>query len=219
MRTIQARGDTIIEVLFATAVGALVIMAVLTLMNRNLATIQTTIENTIVRQSIDAQADFLRYLADEYKSSPSSPEGRIFAQLISSGQYRLSAGTESATTFGECNLSNDAQGKAFYLSQPVSEASQALELKKYDSTMTPDTYAGPGKGLWIEAIGPDPADNTANYIDFHILACWDAPASSQKATLGTIVRVFYIVGDNSISAIDITSKVYTYRGISRTVAS
>ncbi len=199
MSDIKQRGDTIIEVLFATAIGALVIMAALTLMNRNLATIQTTVENTIVRQSIDAQADFLRYLADQYKSSPSSPSGQIFAKLISQSDYRLDPSSEKATSFGECALSNDAQSKAFYLTQTQSnDSAQALELKDYDAAATPEAYAGPGNGLWVEAVGPDPADNTANYIDFHILACWDAPASSVKASLGTIVRVFYVSGDNTI---------------------
>lgn len=212
MRYVRQRGDTIIEVLFATAVGALVIMAALTLMNRNLATIQTTVENTIVRQSIDAQADFLRYLADQYKSSPASPEGRVFAQIISNAHYRIDADSEKATSFGECTISTDAAGKAFYVEQP-SSGTPSLELKEYDTAAAPDTYAGPGNGLWVEAVGPDPADNTANYIDFHILACWDTPASSTKATLGTIVRVFYVTGDNAISLL--APRIYAVRHDSR----
>lgn len=192
MRRLQS-GDTIIEVLFATAVGSLIVMMALTLMNRNLATIQLSVESTLVRQQIDAQGEYLRYLADQYNVAPTDATGQIFADILA---HRTSA--DAATDFGECAPTDI--NKAFYLVPTDPTASVALSKQPYVlASSQPDSYAVAGKGIWVEAVGPAPVSGAANYMDFHILACWDNPGSAAKSTTGTIVRVFYAQGDNIIT--------------------
>ena len=42
------------------------------------------------------------------------------------------------------------------------------------------------QGIWVEKVH---APNT-KYYDFHIRACWSAPGTNVKTTLGTIVRLY-----------------------------
>src|SRR5674476_81397 len=60
------RGDTLVEVLFATAVFSLVAVGCLSIMNQGAATAQRALEITLVRNEIDAQAETLRFLNASY---------------------------------------------------------------------------------------------------------------------------------------------------------
>jgi type II secretory pathway pseudopilin PulG len=63
------RGDTIIEVLFAVTVFAMVAVGAMTIMNQGTATAQRSLEVTLVRQQIDAQAEAIRYIHQAYVSA------------------------------------------------------------------------------------------------------------------------------------------------------
>lgn len=187
----KSRGDTLVEVLFATAIGGMIIMLAITLMNRNLATIQQAVEETIVRQNIDTQAELLRYLTDSYKASRTEQPGPLFQTILDEKRIDPSPG---ATPYGSCDTSDPS--KAFYL-QADNAAPAGMRVVNYNNDK-PDTYAQPGRGLWVEAVGPVPADEKANYIDFHIRACWPALSQNVNSTMGTIVRLFYVTGDNRV---------------------
>src|SRR5664279_89500 len=60
------RGDTIIEVLFAVAIFSMIAVGSLSIMNQSLATAQRSLEITLVRQQMDAQAETLRYVNQAY---------------------------------------------------------------------------------------------------------------------------------------------------------
>lgn len=64
------RGDTLIEVMFAVAIFGLVAIGTISLMNKGLATTQNSLEVTMARQEIDAQAEALRFLHSAYLSEP-----------------------------------------------------------------------------------------------------------------------------------------------------
>ena len=55
-------GDTLIEVMLASAVFSAVAVGCLTVMNRGLSIAQQSLESTLVRQQIDAQAEMLRFV-------------------------------------------------------------------------------------------------------------------------------------------------------------
>ncbi len=220
----SSRGDTLVEVLFATATAALLIVITLVLMNRNLAQIQMSVETTFVRQAIDSQAEVLRYMRDQYMADkgadpkpdpvtgvPTIPVAKLWRDLVDlspSGR-----GQVSATNFGTCQpdsggaVNPPASGKAFFINTSASaeaegDAANVRNIKQYDTgtallkditgTSVSATYARPGQGLWIESVSPDFDDTQPNrYVDFHIRACWDPPFNGSKATLGTIVRLYY----------------------------
>ena len=58
------RGDTIIEILFALSVFSLVAILSLNLMNNGVVSAQASLENTMVRNEINAQAEALRFIHD-----------------------------------------------------------------------------------------------------------------------------------------------------------
>ena len=60
------RGDTIIEVIFAVTVFSMVALGGMALMNQGAAMAQRSLEISMVRDQMDAQADGLRYIHDAY---------------------------------------------------------------------------------------------------------------------------------------------------------
>jgi prepilin-type N-terminal cleavage/methylation domain-containing protein len=60
------KGDTLIEVLFAVTVFSLVAVGSLSIMNQGTTVAQRSLETTLVRQEIDAQAETLRFVHDSY---------------------------------------------------------------------------------------------------------------------------------------------------------
>lgn len=60
------RGDTLIEVMFSVTVFALVIVISVNLMNGGLNTAQKTLETTMTRNEMDAQAEAIRFIHNSY---------------------------------------------------------------------------------------------------------------------------------------------------------
>lgn len=201
----KARGDTIIEVMFAVAVAGLVIVLALAVMNREVAVAQMTTENTFVRQYIDGQAEALRYFhdaardgvcLDSYSQATKNKTPACAWGVITDSEVH----TGDAADFGEvgCNQVQEQGvgiGNLFYLQLPTSGSPTvgAASVKTYASATVmgnSDPFARPGNnGFWIEAIRPTGVSVDKNFIDFHINACWEPPYSGPNATLGTIVRL------------------------------
>lgn len=201
----RQRGDTIIEVFFATAIAGAVILMTLTLMNRNLATIQMATENTIVRQNIDSQAEVLRFLKDEYMANRAVNTGYpgTWKRILSTHVRN------QASQFGINNVPGDCvpPAAAFYIAPaPATGDQESADIANitlqpvstgeynYDNITS---SAQSGRGIWVEAVSPVfAAADKARYVDFHIRACWDPPYNGQRATMGTIVRLYYTVGED-----------------------
>ncbi len=62
----HGRGDTIIEVLFAITIFSLLVVGSLSIMNQGSAIAQRSLEISLVRNEIDAQAETLRFLNASY---------------------------------------------------------------------------------------------------------------------------------------------------------
>ncbi len=171
-------GDTIVEVMFAIAVAGLVIVLSLAVMNRGVATTQMAVENTLVRQSLDGQAEALRYLRDT-----NSPQWQEILEDWTSA---------SATPFNDENTSCQPTGGApFFLQifEPTDDIpTGSIAVEQYDNNadISQDVFAQPGQGLWIEAV----KNSEDNFIDFYIQACWPPPFEGPNARTGTIVRLY-----------------------------
>jgi len=209
------RGDTIVEVLFAVAVFALVVVGALSLMSQGSATSQRALEITLVRQQMDAQAETLRFLHDSYVSVYQS--GISFD--TSDGQtspaeewnkmmtFVRVSGAEAASTYGTCPVYDPASPSAYetppgsFILNPRSgrvvlptqfpdamQAAEAWAQVTYDDDDVATSY-----GIWIEAVSsgvsPDPNQLTG-YVDFHIRSCWDSIGLQVPMHLGTIVRLY-----------------------------
>ncbi len=206
------RGDTIVEVLFAVAVFALVVIGSLTLMNQGTATAQRSLESTLVRQQMDAQAETIRMMHESYVAvyqpgltfnltdAQTSPAEEWYRMI----RYVQTNNVTSSTQFGYCPAytSGDMPPAGSFVVDP--QTVRVITRDRFPNSMRfPSVWAQvtrdnsgvvTAEGLWIEAIrsGPsaDPAQSGIGFIDFHIRACWDSIGMQDPMHLGTIVRLY-----------------------------
>ena len=99
------RGDTLIEVMFAVAVFGLAAVGAIALMNTGLASVQNSLETTMARQEIDAQAEALRFIHDAYLTEPDTKD----ADSNSTNNFRNLWKTIVASAYPASNI--DTSGK------------------------------------------------------------------------------------------------------------
>ncbi|NTW62089.1 type II secretion system protein [Candidatus Saccharibacteria bacterium] len=196
----ENRGDTIVEVMFALAIFSLVAVGSLSIMNQGAATAQRALEITLVRNEIDAQAEALRFLNSSYIANFQ----RGSASYTNSGaeQWRqiLDNTVTTPSAWNTASSCPDNPSKSFVVNtrkatlvtntSVIVPAETSFSQVYYDGANT----MSKAEGIWIEAIDPNvTTDNNqgdADYVDFHIRACWDSPGQSVPVTLGTIVRLY-----------------------------
>lgn len=200
----KTRGDTLVEVLFATAVFSLVAVSCLAIMNQGAATAQRAFEITLVRNEIDAQAETLRFLNASYvaayqpgqaSSAYSGParQWKNMDEKITEDNPISSFGSGSTCpTIPDGSFILNAR-RAMYIDPSTLKPTAARTFSQvvYDTNTPPVVLSS--EGIWIEATKVWPKGNNQDnvgYIDFHIRTCWDSPGQSAPVTLGTIVRLY-----------------------------
>lgn len=199
------RGDTIIEVIFAFTVFAMVIVGSMSIMNQGTQMTQRALEITQVRQQMDAQAEAIRYVHQAYIASyqeGTTPSG-VAAQWPamtsrSDGKGVATPSSFGATNDGRCPTSVPAE-RPFVLnartvelwaSEPTMSSPANASLPPFAQVAYDNSNNVTGAyGIWVEAVPSNQAAATG-YVDFHIRACWAAAGSDNDATLGTIVRLY-----------------------------
>lgn len=180
-----SRGDTIIEVLLATAVFSLVSIGAMTIMTQGSNAAQRALEITLVRQQIDAQAEALR-AAHQAATTPNS---------TSTAWTTITGLSESAThdsdercpeRVGELTNPLLMDGRTGTVATGgwlgnVGAQSHA----KVDYTGTLRSY-----GMWIELDRQSGANNAPGAYDFTIRACWYGAGISKPMNLKTVVRLY-----------------------------
>jgi type II secretory pathway pseudopilin PulG len=207
MRLVRShqQGDTIIEVLFAVAVFAMVAVGSLAIMNQGTATAQRSLEITLVRQQIDAQAEAIRYIHQAYVATyqqGAAPTGTA-AEWVKMTSKTVGKGADGASEFGQitgnsCPATVPGE-RPFVLNAHTATvwSGTPLMVAPAGSTLPPfaqvayntDSSINQTYGMWIEAV-PSAQDGGPGFVDFHIRACWDGTGSSAPMTLGTIVRLY-----------------------------
>jgi len=199
-------GDTLIEVLFATATFSLIAVGGIAIMNKGTAASERALEITLVRNEIDSQAETLRFLnaayiaayqtgISNYESQPPAQEWQLMHNSI------VSTAASSTTSFGAsgstCPTIPDGSfilntKKATFIAPASGKFAKADTFSQvtYDaSSQLTKAY-----GIWIEAIrsttSSDANQADAGYIDFHINACWYSAGQVEPVTIGTIVRLY-----------------------------
>lgn len=202
----KIRGDTLIEVLFATAIFSLIAVGGLSIMNQGTAASQRALEITLVRNEIDAQAETLRFLNASYIAAY-QPGVNSYLANTPAGQWQLmhnsiiATGASSASPFGAVGLSCQSLPQGSYILNTknatfIQPASGKLRQAQTFSQVVYDVsgQVSSADGIWIEAVrstsSGNPNQAKAGYIDFNIRACWDSPGQSAPVTIGTIVRLY-----------------------------
>jgi type II secretory pathway pseudopilin PulG len=203
----KQQGDTLIEVLFAVSVFSLVAIGSLAVMNQGSAASQRSLEITLVREQMDAQAETLRFLNSSYIAAFRS--GSTYAAGTPAGQWALMSDNVKThpiannTQLGATACPVSYQRGSFIMNpqlatfidftQGVLQPSKTFSQINY--VINQPTIAS-AEGIWIEATSYDPttsadtAQSNLGYIDFRIFACWDSLGQDIPVTLGTIVRLY-----------------------------
>lgn len=202
---LKQAGDTIVEVLFAITVFSLLAVGAIAIMNQGTATAQKSLEISLVRQQIDAQAAAIRYIHDSYTTDLTKSSGgqttddwtKMASTVSTDGYAKTKASSFTLSDEGGCSgnlpsgafILNAHSGRLVDDSSKIASANDAnatpfsqVVYDATDSSILQHTY-----GLWVESVRQS---NRQNYVDFHIRACWYAPGSPQATTLGTIVRLY-----------------------------
>lgn len=200
-------GDTLIEVMFAFAIFALVAVGSLTIMNQGISAAQRSLEITLVRAQMDAQAEAIRYIHQAYVAAyqrgGAAPTG-IAAEWVKMTNRTTGKGADSASPFGVtngpvCPATTPGQ-RPFILNARTATVAAAVPLSSVavGSSLPPfaqvvynnDSSINQAYGIWIEAVPSSVNANGTGFVDFHIRACWSGAGSSAPVTLGTIVRLY-----------------------------
>lgn len=199
-------GDTIIEVLFAVTVFAMVAVGGLSIMNQGTATAQRSLEITLVREQLSAQAEAIRFIhqayVSAYQKNGAAPSGvaaewpKMTNKTIGKGassvsEFGQTAGTVCPSTVpGERPFILNARRTMISASTPVMSAPSGSSLPPFAQVIyNDDSTINNAYGLWIEAL-PSTATDGPGFVDFHIRACWSSSGSPAPVTLGTIVRLY-----------------------------
>lgn len=205
MRLGTQRGDTIVEVLFAITVFAMVAVGSLAIMNQGIATAQRSLEITLVRQQIDAQAEAIRYIHQAYIGSfqrDSPVTTGTAAEWKKMTDKATGKGASSPSAFGVGGevcpeaapgekpfLLNARTARLWGTPPPMISPPGASVPPFAQIIYNDDSSVNTAFGLWVEAV-PSNTTNGPGFVDFHIRACWDSTGSSVPVTLGTIVRLY-----------------------------
>lgn len=175
------RGDTLIEVLFAVTVFSLVAVGALAIMNSSMETAQRSLEISLVREQMDAQAESIRYIHDAYVAAYPNP---VAGQASGEWANIVANQVPQASTFGTCS----PPSRAFVINTSTVKVEARSVITSNVQTYAQLRFTTPvsSEGLWVEAV----KTSGLNYIDFHIRACWYSQGLSVPMTLGTIVRLY-----------------------------
>jgi type II secretory pathway pseudopilin PulG len=203
VRRATEKGDTLIEVMFAFAIFALVAVGSLTIMNQGVSAAQRSLEITLVRAQMDAQAEAIRYIhrvyVAAYQKDTVIPAGSVADEWVKMTKVN---GVDFASPFGQTAgvvCPDTMPSGAFILNArtarvqtvaPAASAPDGESLPPFAQVIyNDDSSVSAAYGIWIEAVPSDPTDGTA-FVDFHIRSCWSGAGSSTPMTLGTIVRLY-----------------------------
>lgn len=181
-------------------------------MNQGTAASQRSMEITLVRQQIDAQAEALRFMHDSYiavyqpnitfnlNQTPTSPAEEW---------YEMSSSIETAYNQGRVRAASDFNvngqlcptpptdsfvidpSNVNYISSSASMQQTATAYPFPQIAYNSDGTFLSAYGIWIEPVRSDdiPGENNG-FIDFHIRACWQSLGLPVASTQGTIVRLY-----------------------------
>lgn len=181
-RPLRQRGDTIIEVVMAVTLFSALAISVMGLMNSGIAMAQRSLELTLVRGQVDAQAELLRYVRDQaYRGDD------VYIGLWKTLTARAVASADSMLNVDRCPDAMPRQG--FVLA-----ATEGRVQHYHDSYAISPTYARvelrPGGavslGMSVQLVKVE----HGGAYDAYIQACWTSIGADRPMTTGTIVRVY-----------------------------
>ena len=185
-----SRGDTLVEVLLGVTIFSLVAVIALETMNRGMAIAQYSLETTLVRQQVDAQAEMIRYAHDMKNDT--------WKKLVDNNSVSVSVVNDNEGNLGVEKCPDDFSTKEFALAATPSLASKISILNNPGDYKAAETYARVDSdtkktyGISVRLVKPSTTTGSrdSNKYDAYIKACWMPVGSKMPATIGTIVRLY-----------------------------
>jgi hypothetical protein len=167
-------------------------------MNRGVSLAEQSLEITLVRAQIDAQAELLRYArsvnSDAWQDIKTHVDEAVdggATEIQVSDLPDVSELTECPSTAPQYSFMLSAPGEVltFYrLDTADPDASPYLPAtvhSQFDASSATPTFSG----IWVIPIIAEETTSTIAY-DMHIGTCWNVPGADRPFTLGTIVRLY-----------------------------
>lgn len=185
----MSRGDTLVEVLLGVTVFSMVAVITMDIMNRGMSIAQQSLETTLVRQQVDAQAEMLRYAHDK--------KTNLWKQIQRNNTVDVNSLTDQEGNLGADRCPTQFENKEFALIKGGSDLSGARVLSGVGDYSQAATYAkvsddsrvAKSYGLSVKLVRPGRGKESNKY-DAYIKACWIPVGSKRPATIGTIVRLY-----------------------------
>lgn len=176
------RGDTIIEVILASAMLALITVSSFAIMQRASSSSYDAMERSIIRLRITGQVELINYFRDQYISAQinkvpvASTPGQGWVTMTS-------VPTSPAPSLETCA----APAGAFYLNRTTSGT---IQYQVATSGITAATgMPSPGKGLWISRVDASSNAPKKKYQEFYVVACWPTTTSGEQR-MSSVVRLY-----------------------------
>jgi len=176
------RGDTLIEVLIATAILGAAIVGGLTAMNYGYAIANNAVERTQVEGTMNSQLSYIRYARDGFiRANKQAVDGpsKMWAAIMS----RVTSGASSQAV---CNGTAPQAVNGFYIRDDFTNLNETSVIA-YDGTSA-TTLAEPGGGMWLE--GRRVSTSAVQYVDFYAKACWQSIGSNPQQEARTVMRLY-----------------------------
>jgi hypothetical protein len=159
MHKLERRGDTIIEVMISITLFSLVSISTISIMNSGLSTTESSLETTMARSEIDAQAETIRYIHNsyvaEYERLPSEQRfrdawGKIIENAIDSSElFSLAAVSSCPDVYDRDRSGNIYDNGAFIvntrrLAENLDDANPILPdsvISALDNSYSNDVFA------------------------------------------------------------------------------
>jgi prepilin-type N-terminal cleavage/methylation domain-containing protein len=181
MKRTDERGDTLVEVLVAISVLAIVIVGAFSLMNKGVAQVYDNMERAEVRLLINRQTESLTYARDQHLRSLNGEVLDAYDAAAAIAWNNIIAQPALSTP---PDLNNCVSSDAFSLKRNTTDE---LEFSGSVSNDVAGGFPTPGDGLWIQKMQSSAG---VPYKDFYIRACWNQNTSIQTQVISTIVRLY-----------------------------
>ena len=187
IKKINERGDTLVEVLLAFTLLALVSVGVFSLMHRGVGETQNALERSQVRMSINQQTELANYLRDQYAVAVANGSSTTVYPASLWGAVKTRAAANKSTSPSASDNCSSVMANSFSIIYDTATSAYAIQSFTA-ANLTTATFARPGAGLWIEPVASNGA--AVPYVDLYVKACWSPASGAVKQSMSTVVRLY-----------------------------
>lgn len=175
-------GDTLVEILIATAILGMAVVGALAAMSFGQGIALNATERTEVQSIMNSQLSYIRYARDMKIQNKTDPVWDAITAQATATAIPSTICTGSRPTF---------RSNMFYINEFSGVTPQTLATYPMVSFGVPKAPTGrpaPGDGIWIEAQSG--GTTPAAYIDFYVKGCWSPSSGSTMQESRTVMRLY-----------------------------